>query len=51
MSALKFDLLAFAEPKTREDMLALAHEARAEIARINEHLDRTFEECSETVDA
>lgn len=38
-NALKFDLFALAQPKSRADLCALALEARAELARINAHLD------------
>jgi hypothetical protein len=51
MNALKFDLFALAKPKCREDLLELVREMRAEMARINEHLDRAFEECPDPVDA
>jgi hypothetical protein len=42
-NALNFDLFAFAQPKSRGDIIALAMEARAEFARINAHLDALFE--------
>ncbi len=35
---LGFDLNAFAEPKSLTDLIALAHEIRAEFARIRGHL-------------
>ena len=37
---LGFDLNAFAEPKSLTDLIALAHEIRAEFALIRGHMDR-----------
>jgi hypothetical protein len=50
-NALNFDLFALAKPKNREDIIALAQEARAEMARINALLDSAFAHCESPVEA
>lgn len=45
-NALNFDLYALAAPQSRADLLALALEARDEMARIHAHLDDMFAELS-----
>jgi hypothetical protein len=47
MSNLKFDLLALAAPKSRQDCIALAKEILAELQNISAHIDRAFEECEQ----
>ncbi len=42
-NALNFDLFALAAPKCRADIIAMAAEASAELARINAYLDAIFE--------
>lgn len=37
---LNFDLRALAEPKSIDDLIALAHEIRAEFAHIHGHMER-----------
>ena len=41
---LGFDLNAFAEPKSLTDLIALAHEIRAEFANIRAHMGRILEQ-------
>lgn len=46
MEALKnFDLHAMTKPKSAKDVLALLREFRAELARLQAHLDTVTEEC------
>lgn len=44
---LGFDLNAFAEPKSLTDLLALAHEIRAEFANIRAHMDQILAQRSQ----
>lgn len=41
---MNFDLYALAQPKNMQDIIALAAEAKEEMARINGYIDRMFEE-------
>ncbi|MCW0458952.1 hypothetical protein NB717_000020 [Xanthomonas sacchari] len=45
---LNFDLLALASPKSRADLVALAHEIIAELDRIDDHFDSAFSMSEET---
>lgn len=38
IQSLNIDLNAFAEPKTIDDLIALAHEIRSEFANIHAHM-------------
>lgn len=42
--ALGFDLYSLAEPKTHEDFMVLAQEARAEFAHLHGHMERILAE-------
>jgi len=44
-ATLNFDLLALAQPKTRNDLIALAHETLAELATIGNHLQAAIAKC------
>lgn len=44
-SNLKFDLLALAAPKSRQDCIVLAQEILAEIQNINDHIDKAIALC------
>ena len=50
-NALKMDLTALAQPKSREDLIALAKEIRAEFACIHEHMDRILQNREQLTDA
>jgi len=41
---LNFDLYSLAAPKSRQDLIALAKEARYELSRINAHFDSLYED-------
>ncbi len=43
-NALNFDLFAMTAPKSRADVIALAMEIRAELARINGYIDAIYEQ-------
>lgn len=42
---LKFDLLALAEPKSRQDCVALAKQIIAELDLIAQHIDMAIARC------
>lgn len=42
---LNFDLYAFAQPKSRDDLANLAHEVIAELNSIDGHLDAAIARC------
>lgn len=44
--ALGFDLYALAHPRSNEDLIVLAQEARDEMRRINAYIEEIFEDCS-----
>lgn len=50
-AALNFDLYGMAQPKSMQDVIAMAHEALFEIKRINDYLDGMFAELDCPVDA
>lgn len=47
MSNLKFDLLALAAPKSRQDCIALAKEILAELQIIGAHIDSAIARCEQ----
>ncbi|MCC5094464.1 MULTISPECIES: hypothetical protein [Xanthomonas] len=50
-ATLNFDLYAMAQPKNRNDLIALAHEVLAELSMIDRHLDRAIERCEASATA
>lgn len=48
---LNFDINAMVKPKSRQDLIALAHEALAELAIINEVLDEVLSSTPEVASA
>ncbi|AJZ46536.1 hypothetical protein H8Z72_19345 [Xanthomonas citri pv. citri] len=44
-ASLNFDLYALAQPKNRNDLIALAGEVLAELDAIDQHLDDAFARC------
>lgn len=42
-NALNFDLFALAQPKSRDDLIALAKEARFELSRINSYFESLYD--------
>lgn len=45
IQALNFDIYAMAQPKNRQDCVALAHEILAELEMINAHIDAAIDRC------
>jgi len=48
--AFGFDLHALAQPRSNEDLIVLAQEAREEMRRINAYIEEIFEDCSCPID-
>ncbi|WP_166656431.1 hypothetical protein [Comamonas sp. JUb58] len=48
---MNFDIEAMIKPKSRQDLIALAHEALAELAIINEALDEVLSSSPEVASA
>lgn len=45
IQALNFDIYAMAQPKNRQDCIALAQEILAELQMINAHIDAAINRC------